>query len=267
MKKILILSANPINTNRLRLEEEVREIRLALERAPQREVFQLIPIGAVRIDDLRRTLLNNQPQIVHFSGHGTESNDLVLENISGEQQTVNPESLSKLFELCKEPIECVLLNACYSEIQAEAIHRHIDCVIGMVQPIQDSAAINFSKGFYDAIFSGRNYADAFRFGCNNIDLNNIPSSNTPTIKIRYKDSSPQHPVRNNTQKLVIGVSVLGLSAGLVGLIQLAFGNAELITNVLLAFGSFTLWVCCAYIYCPSMFNIKPLSIAMVCNCR
>ncbi len=184
MKKILILSANPINTNRLRLDEEVREIREALKRAQKREAFQLIPIGAVRIDDLRRTLLDNKPQIVHFSGHVTESNDLVLENISGESQVVNPESISKLFELFKEEIECVLLNACYSEIQAEAIHRHINCVIGMVKPIQDRAAINFSKGFYDAIFSGRNYVDAFSFGCNNIDLNNIPESNTPTIKIR-----------------------------------------------------------------------------------
>ena len=144
-----------------------------------------------------------------------------------------------------------MFNACYSEIQASAIHRHIDCVIGMAQPIPDRAAINFSKGFYDAIFSGRNYTDAFRFGCNNIDLNNIPSSHTPTIKIRHKDSSPQQPVKNNTYKLVIGTAVLGFSAGLVGLIQLAFDNAGLITNVLLAFGSLTLWVCCAYIYCPS----------------
>ena len=251
MKKILILSANPINTNKLRLDEEIREIRAALERAQNREVFELITREAVRIDDLGRTLLDNKPQIVHFSGHGTGTDGLVLENTSGEPQIVSTESLSHLFELFKEQVECVLLNACYSEFQADAIFQYIDCVIGMTQPIQDRAAINFSKGFYDAIFSGRNYADAFRFGCNNIDLNNIPSSHIPTIKIRHKDSSPQQPVTTNTFKLVIGTTVLGLSAGLVGLIQLAFGNAGLITNVLLAFGSVTLWVCCAYIYYPS----------------
>ena len=47
MKKILILSANPINTNRLRLDEEVREIQSALERAKNREVFELITKEAV----------------------------------------------------------------------------------------------------------------------------------------------------------------------------------------------------------------------------
>ena len=187
MKKILILSANPINTNKLRLDEEVREIQAALERAISREQFELINRGAVRIDDLRRTLLDNKPQIVHFSGHGTETDGLVFENTSGEPQIVSTESLSHFFELLKEQIECVLLNACYSEIQASAIHRHIDCVIGMAQPIQDNAAILFSKGFYDAVFVGRNYADAFRFGCNNIDLNNIPESNIPTIKIRHRE--------------------------------------------------------------------------------
>src|SRR5579883_145625 len=242
MKKILILSANPINTNRLRLDEEVREIRLALKRSQKREAFQLIPIGAARIDDLRQMLLENNPEIVHFSGHGTGTDGLVLENTLGDPLLVSTESLSILFELFKDQIECVLLNACYSEIQASAIYQHIDCVIGMAQPIQDDAAINFSKGFYDAIFSGRNYADAFRFGCNNIDLNNIPESKTPTIKIRHKDSSPQNPTRNNARKLVIGTSVIGLSVGLVGLIQLAFGNSGLITNALLAFGNLILWV-------------------------
>ena len=39
MKKILILSGNPINTDRLRLDEEVREVQLALERSKRREQF------------------------------------------------------------------------------------------------------------------------------------------------------------------------------------------------------------------------------------
>ncbi|MBP5977481.1 hypothetical protein HW132_33415 [Brasilonema sp. CT11] len=70
MKKILILSANPKNTNQLRLDEEVREIQSALERSRSREEFQLITKWAVRINDLRRALLDEEPQIVHFSGHG-----------------------------------------------------------------------------------------------------------------------------------------------------------------------------------------------------
>ncbi len=216
MKKILILAANPINTDRLRLDEEVREIQAALERPRSREQFELITRWAVRIDDLRRTLLDYEPQIVHFSGHGkgTDSINLQnnseqlqhreayrvnslptgigLENNAGQMQLVSTESLKNLFELFKDKIECVLLNACYSETQAEAIYQHIDCVIGMKSSIQDNAALNFSKGFYDATCAGRNYEDAFQFGCNNIDLNGIPQSLIPVIKIRKnsKKSSP-----------------------------------------------------------------------------
>jgi hypothetical protein len=43
-----------------------------------------------------------------------------------------------------------VLNACYSEIQANAIVQHIDYVIGMSQAIGDTAAIKFAMGFYDA---------------------------------------------------------------------------------------------------------------------
>ncbi len=63
----------------------------------------------------------------------------------------------------------------------------LSCVIGMNHKIGDKAVIKFATGFYDALSSGRNYQDSFDFGCNAIDLKNIPESQTPQIKI--KDSS------------------------------------------------------------------------------
>jgi|GEM_PF-3296896 len=184
MKKILIVSANPVNTSKLRLDEEVREIQSALERSRRREEFELIPRLAVRIDDLRRALLDYSPQVVHFSGHGDGIDGIVLEDNSGHAQLVSTESLSNLFRLFKDTVECVLLNACYSKTQAEAIYQHLNCVIGMERAITDIAAIHFSKAFYDALGAGRSYKDAFDFGSNNINLNSIPESLTPKIKIR-----------------------------------------------------------------------------------
>ncbi|MBD2777590.1 NACHT domain-containing protein [Iningainema tapete] len=196
MKKILILSANPINTDRLRLDEEVREIEESWERSKYRSQFEVFTKWAVRIDDLRQALLDKEPQIVHFSGHGmrtggvgldnnrdtlplreavrlnSQPSGIALEDDFGRMQLVSTEALTDLFELFKDKVECVLLNACYSETQAKAIHQHIDCVIGMTQSIPDRTAINFSTAFYQAIFAGRNYEDAFKFGSNNIDLHN-----------------------------------------------------------------------------------------------
>jgi hypothetical protein len=55
--KILILAANPKNTEKLRLDEEMREIQAGLERARKREQFDLIPRWAVRPQDLLRALV------------------------------------------------------------------------------------------------------------------------------------------------------------------------------------------------------------------
>lgn len=189
MKKILILSANPLNTARLRLDEEVREIQAGLERAKSRDKFEIITRWAVRSDDLRRALLDHEPQIVHFSGHGQGSEGLVLENNAGELQLVSTNSLARLFKLFQGKIECVLLNACYSEVQAEAIHQTVDCVVGMNREIGDRTAIEFAIGFYDALGADRSYEDAYEFGCSAIDLEGIPESATPVLKTRK--SPPQ----------------------------------------------------------------------------
>ncbi|MBD2302208.1 AAA-like domain-containing protein [Nostoc sp. FACHB-190] len=183
MKKILILSANPTDTGRLRLDEEVREIQAGLERAKSRGQFEIITKWAVRADDLRRALLDHNPEIIHFCGHGGGNQGLALADNTGKAQAVSSEALSTLFSLF-EGIECVVLNACYSEVQAEAIRQHTDYVVGMNQAIGDMAAIKFAVGFYDALGAGRSYQDAYKFGCVSIDLENIPESAKPVLKHR-----------------------------------------------------------------------------------
>ena len=199
MKKILILSVNPKNTSSLRLDEEVREIKNTLAISPHRDEFQIITESAVRVDDLTRFLSHHQPTIVHFCGHG-ETDGLVLEDNSGQMQLVSTQALAKLFDLFQEQVECVLLNACYSEAQATAIHQHIDCVVGMNQAIGDTAAIKFSIGFYTALAARRNYEDCFHMGCTSIDLQGIPESLTPAIKIRrrrYQTEQPTNSVKSD----------------------------------------------------------------------
>lgn len=186
MKKILILSANPKNTSNLRLDEEVREIKQTLQLSPHRDEFEIIPESAVQVDDLTRFLSHHQPTIVHFSGHGSGTDGLILEDNFGHQQLVSTQALTKLFDLFQQKLECVLLNACYSKEQATAIHQHIDCVVGMNKAIGDKAAIKFSVGFYTALFSERDYQDCFQMGCAAIDLQGIPEYATPEIKIRRR---------------------------------------------------------------------------------
>ncbi|MBD0301792.1 MAG: CHAT domain-containing protein, partial [Tolypothrix sp. T3-bin4] len=188
MKKILILSANPKDTDKLRLDKEAREIEIALERAKNRDKFNIVSKWAVRIDDLRRTLLDYKPNIVHFCGHGAGIEGLALEDNYGRTQLVSSDALASIFELFRGTVKCVLLNACYSEVQAQAIHQHVDYVIGMNQPIGDVAAIEFATGFYDALGAGEGYDYAFRMGCASIRLKGSQEYSTPVLK--FRPSSP-----------------------------------------------------------------------------
>lgn len=180
----MILSANPLKTSRLRLDNEVREIDQGLNRAKHREQYELVQKWAVRTDDIRRALLDTEPQFVHFCGHGYGENGLAFEAEDGKVKLVSTNALAGLFELCQDHVKCVILNACYSEVQAEAISQHIDYVVGMKQSIGDEAAIKFAIGFYDAIGAGRSVEDAYKFGCNAIELETIPEHLTPILKKR-----------------------------------------------------------------------------------
>lgn len=186
MKTILILAANPADTTRLRLDKEVRDIQQTLKQSQYRDEFRVISMGAVRIDDLQQTLYDNYPTIVHFSGHGSGSDGLILEDNSGRSVLVSEEALARLFQGFQTEVECVLLNACYSEIQAKAIHQHIDCVVGMNQAIGDEAAIKFAVGFYRALGAGEPYNHCFESGRTLIDLNGISEVYKPQIKYRNR---------------------------------------------------------------------------------
>ncbi|MEH2095404.1 CHAT domain-containing protein [Nostoc sp.] len=165
MKKILIMAANPPATSRLRLEQEIRDVEEAIRRSRFREQFKVEIRVAARPIDIRRALLDIEPQIVHFCGHGEGQSGLVLEDVTGLPKLVSSEALSSLFQLFANSVECVLLNACYSEVQADAIVQHINYVIGMNQEIRDDAAIAFAVGFYDALGAGKSVEFAYELGC------------------------------------------------------------------------------------------------------
>lgn len=183
MISILFLAADPSGSSadRLHLDRELREIQEKLRLANLRELFKLEVKMAVRPSDLSQALLDFSPEFVHFSGHGTESGNLLIEDEAGRIQPIDPETLAETFELVSEHVKCVILNACHSEAQAQAIARSIDYVIGMNKAIGDDAAIWFSVGFYQALGAGRSIEKAYRFGCNQIRLQGIPENLTPVL--------------------------------------------------------------------------------------
>ncbi len=182
VRTILFLAANPDTTSHLRLDEENRQIEIGLQRAKKREQFDLKQRWAVQVRDVSQALLDFKPQIVHFSGHGSGDNGLALEDETGNVRLVDTQALAKLFKLFTASVECVVLNACYSEVQAEAIVKHIPYVIGMNKEIGDKASIEFAVGFYAALGAGESIEFAYEFGCNAVELAGFPEHLTPVLK-------------------------------------------------------------------------------------
>lgn len=181
MIPILFLAADPTDTSRLRLGEEVREIQEKLQLSKARDRFTLHQRMSVRPTDISQALLDVNPKIVHFSGHGTSGGALCVENKLGQVHPIEPDALAALFEVFAGEVDCVVLNACFSVTQANSLARYVPYVVGMSQAIGDRAAIAFSVGFYQALGAGRTIDQAYKLGCVQIRLESISQHLTPVL--------------------------------------------------------------------------------------
>ena len=172
---ILICAANSAGRDKLRLDIEVESIAEALRRRPRKR-FSIEQRWAVGSAVLRRAVLDHNPKYIHFCGHGTGPDGLVMDG-----RLVTGEALAELCQLFSSTLKCVFLNACFSEFQAEVLSRRIDYVIGMKQAIGDETAIEFSTAFYEAIGAGESIEMAFDYARAAIRLANLPDHLIPRL--------------------------------------------------------------------------------------
>jgi hypothetical protein len=179
--KVLFLAANPHGTQPLKLDEEIRQITAKVRASEHRDSLELVSRWAVRPDDLLQALLEVKPHVVHFSGHGSSAQELILLDDRGNPKPVSTGALAHLFRTLKDNLRVVVLNACYSRPQAEALAEAIDCTVGMNRPIGDAAAIVFAASFYRALGFGRSVQEAFELGKAALLLEGIPEDQTPEL--------------------------------------------------------------------------------------
>lgn len=183
---VLLMTTNPMNTERLRLDSEIKRIRRALEDKPVRVHSE----GAVTADDIRIFLLKHRPTVVQISGHGAGKQGIKVEDGQGMAQVLPTGALVDLFRLCRGDIRCVVLNICESAAIAQAISQYVPYVIGMREQIGDDASAEFSAGFYEALSAEKSFEEAFEIGCNAIDLKDIAESRVPVL---YKQQDGREP--------------------------------------------------------------------------
>jgi tetratricopeptide (TPR) repeat protein len=197
-KTILFLAANPKETSQCNLEQEVEEVQ-QLARLQRHEQFVFKQQWVTTREALRHALLDHQPHFVHFLGHSPTQEGIVLENEAGESQLVSGDTLAHFFEPFAARIECIILNACFSALQASHIVKYVDFVIGMNQPIKDKAAIRFAIGFYDALAAEKSIPTAFKLGRTNIQgaMPRAEKHLKPVLKQRFVNTHWLMPIQKN----------------------------------------------------------------------
>jgi CHAT domain len=178
--KVLVVFANPRGTNPLRLGEEDRMIQECIRRSKNRDNIQLIIKQAVTVDDVRRALLDDDFYIIHFSGHGTGTG-LAFEDNFGRLYVPPRDAIADLLAEFSPPLQCSLLNACYSTSQGKFTSLGLPFTIAMEGPISDDAAIIFAGGFYDSLGAGRDVEFSFRQGIHALRLAGHSDSVVPKL--------------------------------------------------------------------------------------
>ena len=159
-KRILFLSASPLDTVRIRVDEEARNMLNAMRIAIQDNEAIIQQRCGARFQDFHQGLLDFKPQIVHFTGHGGREG-LVFEDERGKSQIIKGETIARLLDLFPGQVECVFLNASYSGHMIKGISKRIPFVIGVAGPLPDQVAMAFTRGFYQALSSKSSFEHAF----------------------------------------------------------------------------------------------------------
>jgi hypothetical protein len=182
--KILLFSAIPAGTGALKLDEEVRDIKKKVQATTHRDLIQIESAPAARPADLLEEMNRHEPHVVQFSGHGSEEAGILVCDDRGNARPVGGEALAALFESTEVNVQVVVLNACYSRVQAEAVAAVVPCVIGMKDAIGDKAARVFAAAFYGALGFGRSVEVAFKQGGAALQLEGITQSDLPDLITR-----------------------------------------------------------------------------------
>lgn len=169
-KKILIIAANPKDTNALRLSNEARDIKENLKYGLYRRKFEVVQFESAHATDLI-SISNENPYIIHFSGHGS-THGFILENENELSHNVSGEDFALFLNDCKS-LECIILNSCDSESQRFSFEKVVPFLIDVPGTINNDVAKLFSKGFYRALSEGKSIEKSFLYASVNIGGGNI----------------------------------------------------------------------------------------------
>ena len=181
---VLFIASNPTNQSQLKLDEEIRSITTKIRESKYRDSVELRSIWATQPMDLLQAINEHKPTIVHFSGHGSCYDEVVLQIDRGIATTVSLDTIVAMYKVVSSGIKLVVFNTCYSKNQASIITEHVPCAIGMNTAIGDRSAMIFSSQLYSAIGFGNSIENSYNQAKVAMMLEKSNEENTPELYIQ-----------------------------------------------------------------------------------
>lgn len=181
---VLFLASNPIDQQQLRLDEEARAISEMIRKSRHRDSVKFETCWAVQTIDLLQAINEYKPSIIHFSGHGSDDDEIIFQTTDGRTKTVSKEAIVQTMMASSAGIRLVFFNTCYSRNQAETVSQYVEATIGMKTSIGDEAARTFSSQFYSSIGFGLSVKKSFEQAKSLLMLEGISEEETPELFIQ-----------------------------------------------------------------------------------
>lgn len=197
---VLIIIPNTNLNKDLKVDAECREIQNCLFSSLYKDRHSITILPSARLTDIRRCIINIDPDIIHICGHSSKTEGIVFEDKSNSVQFVDAVTLRDFFSVFSNEINTVLFNSCYSGELAQNVSDVIKYTIGFGQRVSDDDAIEFAIAFYDGIFNGFDVESSFALAQNSLKWTSNSIYPDPVLYskfIKSSDSSNADSEQNN----------------------------------------------------------------------
>ena len=189
--RILFLAANPNKKRAIPVGREYDLIKDAIQRSNYRDRINFVSKLDLTTYGLPSAINEHRPHILHFTAHGVEDG-LWLSGHANWPELYSGEKQKNLIALFPS-IECVILNACTTHLQAALIAKVVPNVIAMKDKIETGNSALFSSNFYTALggdlfeFGKFDYFKAYQIALSAMAEAHKPEEDIPTY---FKNGEP-----------------------------------------------------------------------------
>jgi hypothetical protein len=157
---VLVVTAAPHDQPLLDWEREVSLLSSALQELVAQGRIAMAFCAHATAQRLQDSLMETRPEVVHYIGHGAydparQAGALLLEDSGGGAAPLEAHAIARLF--CRYQTQLVFLNACDTGrgqsmgLAAALMRGDMPAVVAMQWPVEDEAAMQFSRAFYRAV--------------------------------------------------------------------------------------------------------------------